>query len=439
VVVLVLHALIGFAGRESELFSTAYDAVTIVAAVVVVVRARRLELVAAVAGYVTSAEVFWRMTDGLVYWPVTGKFALSGLLLLAMLRFFPGWRRAVLPALYLAMFLPGVILAFHHFGVWSSRDPITFTLMGPVALAVCVVFFSQARLRLPSFRLVLWATVPPIVAIATNVLVGTIAAGSIRFTGESNFATSGGYQPTQVSAVLCFGVLVCVLLAVNERSLRLRVIEIGLAVWFLGQALLTFARGGVVSLAVAVVLFLVVMARPLRRAGRLTLLLIVIGAVAAGGVFLLVNAFSGGKLSARYDEDVTRRDSIFVDDLELFRDHPVAGVGVGVARDERPPQLEGKASHTEYSRLLAEQGLFGVVALAALAAIVVVAFRRAKPGLPRAVFAALAAWSLTEMAHSATRIALISYSFGLAIAAAGLVVDGSRDVEQSADRRREVA
>jgi O-antigen ligase len=179
----------------------------------------------------------------------------------------------------------------------------------------------------------------------------------------------------------------------------------------------------VVSLVVAAVLFVVVMARPLRRAGRLAVLVIVVGAVAAAGVFHVVNSISGGKLFGRYDEDVTRRDELFVNDLELFRDHPWAGVGVGVARDERPPDLEDKASHTEYSRLLAEQGLFGVVALAALVTIVVVTFIRAHPGLPRALFAAFAAWSLVEMAHSATRIALISYSFGLAVAAAGLTVE----------------
>jgi len=423
VALLALHALIGFAGRESEPFATAYDVVTIVAAFVVVLRASRLEYVAAAVGYVTSAEVFWRMTDGTIIWPATGKFALSGLLVLAMVRFLPAWRLAVIPALYLAMFVPGLILAFRHYGVWESRDPVTFNLMGPVALAVCVVFFSQARLRLPSFRLILWAIVLPIVAIATNVLVGTISAGSIRFTGESNFATSGGYQPTQVSAVLGFGVLVCVLLAVNERNHRLRLVEIGLALWFLGHALLTFARGGVLSMVVAVALFVVVMARPLRRVGRLAVLLMVVGAVAAGAIFLLVNSFTGGKLSDRYGEDVTRRDKIFVNDLELFRDHPWAGVGVGVAQDERPPDLEEDAPHTEYSRLLAEQGLFGIAALAALVTIVVVTFRRSQPGLPRALFAAFAAWSLTEMAHSATRIALISYSFGLAVAAAGLVVE----------------
>jgi O-antigen ligase len=437
--VLALHVVIGIVGRASEPFSTAYDVLTICAAIVVAVRARRLEYVAAAVGYVTSAEVFWRMTAGTVFWPATGKFALSGLLVLAMFRFFPGWRRAILPALYLAMFVPGVILAVRHFGLASSRGPVAFNLMGPVSLAACVLFFSQVRLRLEAFRLVLWALVPPIVAMASNIFVGTISSGSIRFTEESNFATSGDFMPTQVSAVLGFGVLVCVLLAVNERNLRLRLVEVGLALLFLGQALLTFARGGVVSMLVALFLAVVVAARPLRRAGRVVLVSVVVAAVAAAAIFVVVNSFSGGKLTARYDEnELTHRGTIFLDDLRQFREHPLFGVGIGVAHTNRPPEIRDEEAHTEFSRLLGEQGLFGGVALAVLVTILVLTFRRARPGMSRALFMAFAAWSVVEMLHSATRIALISYAFGLAVAAAGLVAEDAEPAPERPPRNVDV-
>jgi hypothetical protein len=432
--VLALHVAIGFAARASAPVSAAYDIVTIAVALVVVIRARRLEWVAAAVGYVASAEVLGRMTGGTIFWAATGKFALAGLLLVAMFRFFPGWRRFIVPGLYLAMFVPGVILAVSYFGLWESRGPVTFNVMGPVSLAVCVVFFAQARMGVATFRLMLWAVVPPIVATATNVFIGTVSAGSIRFTGESNFATSGGFRPTYISAVLGFGVVACLLLAATERNLRLRVLEIGLALWFLGQALLTFARGGVASVVVAVFLALVVLAPRFRRAQRPALPLILAFAVACGTVLLLVNAFSDGKLIARYDEKIfTRRDSIVGHDLDLFREHPLLGVGVGVAETERPPEIKGEPAHTEFTRLLAEQGLFGAVALAAFLTVVVGAVWRARPGVPRAFAAALVGWSVTQMLHSATRIALISYSVGLAVAAVRLIDD---DAEASAHQCR---
>jgi O-Antigen ligase len=398
--------------------------VTIGVALVVVIRARRLEWVGAAVGYVTAADVLWRMTGGSIIWPLTGKFALSGLLVVAMFRFFPGWRRFILPAAYLALLVPGAVLAVSHFGLWESRGPLTFNVMGPVSLAVCVVFFAQARMGVATFRLMLWAVVPPIVATATNVLIGTVTAGSIKFTGESNFATSGGFQPTQVSAVLGFGVVACVLLAVTERNRRLLLVELGLALWFLGQALLTFSRGGVLSMAVAIFLAALVMSPRLRRAGRRALVGIVVVAVAGVAIALVVNTFSGGKLIARYDErGFSRRDSIIEHDLEVFGRHPLLGAGVGVAETQRPTAIRREPAHTEYSRLLAEHGVLGIVALAVLVAIVAGAFLRTRPGLPSAFFAAFAGWSLIEMAHSATRIALISYSLGLAIAAAGLTVE----------------
>jgi O-antigen ligase len=201
--------------------------------------------------------------------------------------------------------------------------------------------------------------------------------------------------------------------------------------------LLTFARGGVASVVVAVFLALVVLAPRFRRAWRPALPVILAFAVACGAILLVVNTFSGGKLIARYDEKIfTRRDSIIGHDLDLFREHPLFGVGVGVAATERPREIRGEPAHTEFTRLLAEQGLFGAVALAAFLTIVVGAVWRARPLAPRAFAAALVGWSVTQMLHSATRIALVSYAVGLAIAASGLVADDTGPKDEPTPPRR---
>jgi O-antigen ligase len=223
---------------------------------------------------------------------------------------------------------------------------------------------------------------------------------------------------------------------VTERELRLRLLEICVGLWFLGQALLTFSRGGVFNIVVAVVLALLVVAPGLRHAGRVALLLVVAGVVACAALFPLLNSFTDGRLVERYDQkSLARRDSIIGHDLELFRKHPIAGAGLGVATAERPPALRGEAAHTEFTRMLAEQGLFGVVALGALLAIVVGAFWRARPGISRALVSALVGWSFAEMMHSATRIALISYALGLAVAAAGQFVEYNRRTTEPTNGR----
>jgi hypothetical protein len=142
------------------------------------------------------ARIFWE----------TGKYATTGLLMLALIRFRPGWRTAILPALYLVLLVPGAVMAIDHFGLADAREPLSFNLSGPLAIAISVLFFSQLRVSLEVLRLLMWPVVLPIVAMATAVLIGIVEAGPIHFTGEANLATSGGFGPNQVSAVLGFGV-----------------------------------------------------------------------------------------------------------------------------------------------------------------------------------------------------------------------------------------
>lgn len=421
--VLVLQVALGLLLRESDAASTAFTVVLVLTAFVVALRSPRVEWIAAVAGYLVAAEVLWRMTGADVFWE-TGKYATAGVLAIGAIRFFAGWRRLLAPGVYLAMFVPGVIVAVDRFGWSGAREPVSFNVSGPLALAVAVAFFVSFRSTIAGFRIVLWCMVLPVVSIATVVLVGVLSAPHINFVNDSNVATSGGFGPNQVSAVLGFGVLACVVLAGTETATRLRVVELGLAAWFLAHAVLTFSRGGVVNVVVAIVVGALVLRFRPHRVSRVAWVVVIVVVAAAAVIIPRLDDATGGKLLSRYeDQTFTKRNSLVENDLELFRDHPVFGVGVGVSRTERPASAKGEAAHTEYTRLLAEQGVFGLVALGALVAIAVGALRRAPPGLLRALVAALLAWSLTEMAHSAMRIALTSFVVGLAVGASGVVVD----------------
>ena len=146
----------------------------------------------------------------------------------------------------------------------------------------------------------------------------------------------------------------------------------------------------------------------------------------------LLNSLSGGGLLHRYEtSSLTKRDSIVGNDLDLFWRDPILGVGAGVSQTMRPAAIAGETAHTEYTRLLAEHGVFGLAALGVLVAMVVIAFRRAHRGVGRALVAAFVGWSFAEMTHSATRIALVAFALGLAVAAAGLV---DRDEPTTAER-----
>jgi O-antigen ligase len=418
------HVVLGVVLRWSSIASTVYVGATLLVALFVVLTARDIDGVTIAVAYIVATEVLWRMTRAHFFFE-GGKYAMVALLVIASFRFFPGWRAAIVPAVYLASFAVSAVLSLRYFGgIVAARQPISFSLAGPIGLAVAVWFFSQARPTIGRFRMAMWAMVLPMVSIATITLMNTISAGSITFETQSNLTTSGGYSPNEVSSALGFGVLACVVLTATERDFWLRLLEIGLACWLFAEAVLTLSRGGIANVVVALLLAFVMLASRARNLTRIALLVAVV-LIACGALLLpSLNDFTGGHLLARYQSSSTsRRDLIVRNDLDLFQSHPLLGVGIGVSQEMRPPRVEHQEAHTEYTRLLAEQGLFGVVALVAMLVLVITPFRRAPRGLPRALVAAFVGWSLVEMTHSATRLALTSFSIGLAVLVAGIVTE----------------
>lgn len=430
------HAVVGLAMGTWPAFATAHVALAIVVALWWAVEGRTLERVAWAAGYIAVCDVLWRMTDARVFWE-GAKYAVVLVLGVALFRFFRVWRGLALPAAYAACFLPAVVVALLSLGVSPSvgsvisgigtlRSLISSNLSGPLALAVSVAFFAQVRSDPAALRRLLWVLALPCVAVATVAVSSTVGAGSdLSFAGQSNFATSGGFGPNQVSAVLGLGALCCLLLALDERQSSFRLLEVGLAVAFLAQAALTFSRGGIVNVVVALVLAGICLVRHVRAAADLVAVLVVLVLIGAWFVVPRLNDFTGGALAERYsDFDSTNRGELARSDLSTFAENPVAGVGVGLSAYERSEDLGFNAvriaPHTELSRLLAEHGVLGVAAAALLATIAVRAWRRAAPGIPRAMVAAFVGWSLTEMGHSSMRLASISFVFALGVAAANM-------------------
>jgi O-antigen ligase len=125
--------------------------------------------------------------------------------------------------------------------------------------------------------------------------------------------------------------------------------------------------------------------------------------------------FTSGALSERYsDFDTTGRAEIIEADLELFEKSKLTGVGVGMSARFRR-FMPGTAAHTEYSRLLAEHGIFGIVAIVLLIFMFVRAWFKAPDTISKAWTLSLSAWAFVEMSHAAMRVASIGFVFGWAL------------------------
>lgn len=376
--------------------------------------ARRVKLVAAATLYIAGAETLWRMTDADVFWE-TGKYALVAILGLSLLRTSRTPRRVWLPFLYFMLLVPSIILTLSALGFSTARDAISFNLSGPLALAVSLIFFSCIKLRRSEAQTVLWAAIGPTVGVATAALGSILSSGGVEFTQESNFAAAGDFGPNQVSGALGLGALLCLFLVLRERRGHLRLVAFALMFWFTTQALLTFSRGGVYNLLVA--FSLVALHYLAVRRGRWVLLsaVVLIGLISASYLVPRLIAGTQGQLQTRYEDlEGTNRLVIMRDEVDIWLDNPLFGVGPGMAKYERAQLSEAAdATHTEFTRLIAEHGVAGLLALILLFVVVVANYRRARTVVDKAWVAGMAAWSLTAMLHSATRIAAIPLVLGL--------------------------
>jgi O-antigen ligase len=359
--------------------------------------------------YIIGSEVLWRMSGAGVFWEY-GKYAIVLLCILGILKWRP--RASALPLLYFAFLLPSTV-TYVIVGGSSWRSDVSFNMSGPLALAASALLLSRTRMSRADLEGLLLAAVVPLSATAVLVLAHTLGAGRIVFSStNSSFAASGGFGPNQVSAVLGLGALCCWLYVLTSRpSPGFRWLILALGLGLLAEAALTFSRGGVLNFVVAAVISLPFLIRGTGRA-RSGVLAVMLSLVLLYVFLPRLNHFTGGFLSTRYSSsDVTGRDVIAKNELEVWRSHFLTGVGPGRSRSFVVGNLE--AAHTEYTRVLAEHGLFGAFSLLMLVVMAARAFLRARSAYAKGIVLALVAWSMVEMAHSATRLGAISLVFAL--------------------------
>lgn len=413
---MVVHPLLALAMRSSTLLATAHAMFTLAVGLWLALFSKDTRKAGYAAAYIVGAEVLWRMTQARIFWE-GGKYFVILILGIALLRIKP-WRRSGVPILYFGLLSISIPLTLLSLGVSSAaRDAISFNLSGPFALMVSALYFSQMNFDQDAMRRLVWWAILPILGIATLTLSGTLSAGQIVFTGESNFATSGGFGPNQVSAVLGLGGGLALLLFLTGKGLASRWFTIFLALGFLTLSALTFSRGGLYNAAVMLVLALAHSLRSGRRRIAALVTLLVTGLVGGYLIFPRLNAFTGGMLEQRFgDLNTTLRGRIAQADLDLWYANPVLGVGPGISKTDRLSLLGFTvAAHTEYTRVLSEHGSAGLLALLVLLWAAARTYLRAPTVEAQTWVAALLAWPLMEMSQAAMRIVAISFMFGLAM------------------------
>jgi hypothetical protein len=322
-----------------------------------------------------------------------------------------------LPIVYFVLLCLSIPLTLSRLDIVAARDAISFNLSGPLTLMICALYFSQINGEVDFLRTLAWSVMIPILGIATLTAAAILSAQQIAFVNESNFVTSGGFGPNQVSAVLGLGGALAFLLFLMKKGAVQRWVALALAISLLTLSALTFSRGGLYN---AAVMFIFAMVHYMRSSrGRITVLalLLVVGLVGGYLIFPRLNSFTGGMLQQRFsDLDPTLRIQIARADVNIWLENPLLGVGPGLSMAERFSSLGFLvAAHTEYTRQLAEHGTAGLLALLFMFVMAIRAYFRAPNVEAQAWVASLLAWPLMEMSHAAMRIIAIPFLFGLAM------------------------
>lgn len=409
-VLIALHVPLALLMRRSPTISTIHALATILFGLRCAAMGN-LDRVAYLGAYIAGAEVLWRMTDARIFWE-TGKYA-SSLIFLVALAGMRGRRLPVLPLLYFGLLLPSTVMVLGEYDPGEFRDQVSFYMSGPFSLMVAACFYANLGLSRSELTRIFLTLLAPIVGISTIAIFGIATAESITFGTESNFATSGGFGPNQVSTLLGIGslsALLCVLIEEKRRTFRwvALVMTIALAT----QSALTFSRTGLYLVglgSLATILSMTTNPTILLR----SLLAVVL--ILAAAYFLIIPAlddFTGGAITARFTEkNTSHRGEFMMDDVELWMKYPIMGVGPGGSRIAHGTM--NAASHSEASRHLVEHGLFGLAALLLLGIMGLRNCARSETILTRGVRVALVVGCLLLVASNGVRVFVPGFMFGL--------------------------
>ncbi len=392
----------------------------------------RPRFIAEIIIYFASFEALGRLAGSDPYIPYElGKYILLFLCPLGIVLSRKSSGKGMIGLIILILSIPAIL--FDESGQVTFND-IKFNILGLLNLGVAIWFFSS--LSIPLKTLINWSKlmVFPIVSVLIFTIIRTPDLDEVEFTLGANFATAGGFGSNQVSTILGLGVFVfAVAILLNYRISGIKWVDAAILGLFTIQGLLTFSRGGMIGgfIGVFVVMFyLTKLSIKERRKLRipnfkkyilpLGILLIVVvvasNAITGGMLLLRYMGETQGTLAGSADKNLnkitTNRSDIFLEDVDLFLDHTMLGVGVGASTYLRN-EYKGYAPHVELSRLIAEHGILGLIIFSLFILLLFINKARAPESISKGIILAMFLIGLLATFHSATRTYITPLLIGI--------------------------
>ena len=333
----------------------------------------------------------------------------------------------------LLLLIPGVLI--DESGLVGFKIVI-FNLLGPINVAMALIYFRNKSVSGEEFKSLLRLIALPLISVLSYVIIKTPDFETVEFNLGPNFETSGGWGTNQVSTALGLGAFLAFIFWRNSWRLSgYKWLDLVLIFLFVLRGLLTFSRGGMIGGAFGITLVLMYEAGMQYYSWRMKRLLInLVKIVPLVILFILLFQYADriteGKLTLRYQGETpgtlagskaktlnvftSNRLNVFKDDLSLWKDHPILGVGVGASLYLRE-NTRRVSPHVELSRLLSEHGLFGLIFFLILSVLGYKVFRRAARVSSGPILLALFIIALFTTFHSAMRTFISPLLIGLSM------------------------
>lgn len=324
-----------------------------------------------VVSYIVSMEVACRITKTSPFVPYElGKY------LLIIFPIISGKinNKVVLP---LICFLPAVIMSIFKdlpilLYVFNIFSWIAFVLFGNVNSTIKITKFQLVNL----LYLIFLASLAALITTYGK----AVDLDEMEFSYDANFGSTGGFQPNQLASIFGLGIAIGAFLLLNKTKVISNWYIIAIILFLIFRGILTFSRGGMfVGFITILLIYLFKLTKEKFEIKNLLIIFSMSFSVVYFGI--LVDDLSDGHLFKRLqgktngtelgikDQNLntltTGRLNIFEEDVKIFSDNPVFGVGIHQSAIERSKNSiydtsKVVASHVELSRLLADQGLLGL-------------------------------------------------------------------------------
>ena len=370
----ILHLLMGYIAHTIPAIVLIYPVIIFAIGLILVVKNKNKDNESLyVASYIVGSELLIRMSGNYFFFE-TGKYGVIFFMILGLL--YNGFsKKSFIYAFILLLFVPGIIVALIQFSdTVNIRKAIIFNILGPVCLIISAIYCYDKEIKFSQLQTLLLSIGLPIIAALVYVVLYIPITQDVFVNTGSNFNTSGGFGPNQVSTIfgLAFFIFFSLFLFFSKSILH-SIIYILLSVFFAYRTLLTFSRGGFYTALIMVLVLLVVSYFKINIAGKIKIKLLLI-VLFFSGIFLFGYATiqTNGLISNRYanqdalgrekESKFSGREDIAESEIKVFLNNPVFGVGIGRSKEAKEKFLGAEtATHNEVTRLLAEQGVFGLI------------------------------------------------------------------------------